>query len=74
MHVYNIDKQGMSCEGACGHAHMRFAFARVRVRAKSILKSVRAMCDHIFAPFLEQNCQKMLLFALKTVLERPIFF
>ena len=31
----------MSCEGACEHAHVRCAVARVRVRAKSILKSVR---------------------------------
>ena len=30
--------QGMSCEGACAHAHVRCAVARVR--AKSILKSV----------------------------------
>ena len=33
--------QGLSCEGACAHAHVRCAVARVRVRAKSILKSVR---------------------------------
>ena len=33
--------QGMSCEGACAHAHVRYAGAGVRVRAKSILKSVR---------------------------------
>ena len=33
--------QGMSCEGACAHAHVRCAVAHVRVRAKSILKSVR---------------------------------
>ena len=26
--------QGMSCEGACEHAHVRCAVARVRVRAK----------------------------------------
>ena len=31
----------MSCEGACAHAHVRCAVARVCVRAKSILKSVR---------------------------------
>ena len=53
--------QGMSCEGACAHAHVRIAVARVR--AKSILESVRemracgpffgcAMCDHTFAHFL----------------------
>ena len=68
----------MSCEGACAHAHMRCVVARVRVRAKSILKSVRdfwhAMCDHNFAHFLEQKDQKMLLFVLKTILERLIRF
>ena len=32
----------MGCEGACTHAHVRCAVARVRVRAKSILKRV---CD-----------------------------
>ena len=26
--------QGMGCEGACAHAHVRFAVAHVRVRAK----------------------------------------
>ena len=31
----------MSCEGACAHAHVRSAVARVRVRAKFILESVR---------------------------------
>ena len=30
----------MSCEGACAHANVRCAVARVRVRAKSILESV----------------------------------
>ena len=28
--------QDMSCEGACGHAHVRCAVARVRVRAKRL--------------------------------------
>ena len=31
----------MGCEGACAHAHVRCVVARVRVRAKSALKSVR---------------------------------
>ena len=39
-YLYNR-KQGMSCEGACAHAHVRCVVARVRVRAKSILESVR---------------------------------
>ena len=69
--------QDMSCEGACAHAHVGCAVARVR--AKSILTSVRdvrvcgpffgrAMCDHTFEHFLGQTCQKMLLFVLKTIL------
>ena len=33
--------QGMGCEGACAHAHVRCVVAHVRVRAKSIQKSVR---------------------------------
>ena len=60
--------------------------AHVRVRAKSILKSVqdvhgqlvlgRAMCNLTFAPFWEQNCQKcyFLPYVLKTILEGPILF
>ena len=62
---------------------MRCAVAHVRVRAKSILESVRdvracspfmgvrcaiALLYH-FAHFLGQNCQKMQLFVLKTILE-----
>ena len=38
--VYNM--QGVSCEGACAHARVRCAVARVRVRAKRLLKYV---CD-----------------------------
>ena len=69
--------------GACAHAHVRCAVARVRVRAKSILESVQDVrgCGpflgvrcaiallHTFAHFLGKNCQKMLLFVLKTILE-----
>ena len=33
--------QGMSCKGACAHAHVQCAVTHVRVRVKSILKSVR---------------------------------
>ena len=79
--------QGMSCEGACAHAHVRCAVARVRVRAKSILKSVRDVraCGsflgvrcaiallHTFAHFLGQNCQKMLHSRTSfPILEHPI--
>ena len=35
------NEQGMSCEGACAHAHVRCAVTHVCVRAKSILESVR---------------------------------
>ena len=64
--------QAMSCEGACAHAHVRCAVARVRVRAKSNLESVRDVracglfwaCD-VRSHFLGQTCQKMLLFVLK---------
>ena len=43
--------QGMSCEGACAHAHVGCEVARVRVRAKSILKSVRDVraCGFLWA-------------------------
>ena len=34
--------QAMGCEGACAHARVRCAVARVRVRAKRLLKHV---CD-----------------------------
>ena len=46
--------QGMSCEGACAHAHVRCAVAHVRVRAKSILESVRDVCA--CDPFLGVRC------------------
>ena len=36
-----IHFQGMSCEGACAHAHMQCWVARVHVRVKSITKSVQ---------------------------------
>ena len=39
--VFQPNMQGLSCEGACAHASVRCAVARMRVRAKSILKSVR---------------------------------
>ncbi len=54
--------QSMGCEGARVYAHVRFAVAHVRVRAKSILKCVcdvracglfgRLRCDRTFAHFL----------------------
>ena len=46
--------QAMSCEGACAHAHVRCAVARVRVRAKSILESVRDV--RACGPFLGVRC------------------
>ena len=59
-------QQGMSCEGACAHAHVRCAVARVRVRAKSILRSVRDVraCGSFWA------CDVRPYFC--TLLERPI--
>ena len=71
--------QGMSCEGACAHAHVRCAVACVHVRAKSILKSVRdvrgcAMCDHIFSHFWNKiaiNCLKTYSSTSNPVLEHP---
>jgi len=36
------NSQGMGCEGACAHARVRCAVARVHVRAKRLLKQV---CD-----------------------------
>ena len=61
--------QGMSCEGAYAiHSEKCAGCACVRL----ILG--RAMCDRNFANFLEQNCQKMLLFVLKNILGHPFLF
>ena len=43
-HQYETYFQGMGCEGACAHAHVRCAVARVRVRAKRLLKHVCEVC------------------------------
>ena len=69
--------QGMSCEGACAHAHVRCAVARVR--AKSILKSVRDVraCDvrsHFCTLFGTKRTKNGIFFVLKTVLEHPFLF
>ena len=75
----------MGCEGACAHAHVRCAVAHVRVRAKSILKSVRdvrgcglfLVCDvrshfcTLFGTELPENATFCL---ISTILERPISF
>ena len=63
--VRHSNLQGMSCEGACAHAHVRSAVARVRVRAKSILESVRDV--RACGPFLGVRCAITLLhtFCLK---------
>ena len=67
---YDWKIQGMSCEGACkihsgkcaGGACMRPFFGR-------------AVCNHTFAHFLGQNCQKMLHFRTSfPVLKRPFLF
>ena len=68
----------MSCEGACAHAHVRFAVARVCVRAKFILKSVRDV--RACGPFLGVRCATILLHTFGTklpenaILEHPIPF
>ena len=76
-------KQGMSCEGACAHAHVRGAVARVR--AKSTLKSVQDVraCGSFLGvrcaitllhTFWNKTDKKWHLFVLKTVLECPFLF
>ena len=71
----------MSCEGACAHAHVRCAVARVRVRAKSILKSVRDVraCGSFLGvrsaiallhTFWNKTDRKWHFFVLKTIQER----
>ena len=66
--------QGMGCKGACAHAHMRCAVARVR--AKSILKSVRDV--RACGSFLNVRCATLLLHTFGTklqenaILEHPI--
>ena len=54
----------MSCDGACAHAHVRCAVARVHVRAKSILKSVRDV--RACGSFLGVQCATLLLHTLGT--------
>ena len=46
-YVHSIS-QGMNCEGAWAHAHVRCAVARVHVRAKRLFKYVRDVraCGH----------------------------
>ena len=51
--------QGMSCEGACAHAHVQSAVARVLVRAKSILESVWDV--RAGGPFFDVRCATALL-------------
>ena len=73
----------MSSEGACAHAHVRCAVALVRVRAKSILKSVQDVraCGSFSGvrcatPLLHTFCDKWIVngifFCLKTILEHPL--
>ena len=60
--------QGMSCEGACAHAHahVRCAVARVRVHAKSILKIVRDV--RACGSFFGMRCVTILLHTFGTKL------
>ena len=64
--------QGMSCEGACAHAHVRCAVARVRVRAKSILESVRDV--RACGTFLGVRCAITLLHTFCDKLARKCYF
>ena len=77
--------QGMSCEGVCAHAQVRCAVARVRVRAKSILKSVRDVraCGSFLSvrsaitllhTFWNKTDKKWHFSVLKTVLEHSFLF
>ena len=60
---------GRTCACACEiHSEKCAECACVR------LVFVCAMCDPTFAHFLEQNCQKLLLFILKTILEHLFLF
>ena len=70
--IWNIDMQGMSCEGACAHAHVRCAVAHVCVRAKSILESVRDV--RACGPFLGVRCAITLLHTLHTKLKENATF
>ena len=62
----------MSCEGACAHAHVRCAVARVRVRVKSILKSVRDV--RLCGSFLGVRCATLLLHTFGTKLPENAIF
>ena len=63
-------KQGMSCEGACAHRHVPCAVARVHVRAKSILKSVRDV--RACGSFLCVRCATLLLHTFGTKLPENV--
>ena len=64
--------QGMSCEGVCAHAHVQCAVARVRVRAKSILESVRDV--RACVSFLGVRCAIALLHTFATKLPENATF
>ena len=65
-------KQGMSCEGACAHGHVPCAVARVHVRAKSILKSVRNV--RACSLFLCVRCAIPLLHTFSNKIARNCYF
>ena len=68
----NPKMQAMSCEGACVHAHVRCAVPRVRVRAKSIMESVRDVCA--CGPFLGVRCATALLHTFSDKITRKCYF
>ena len=70
--VLQLKVQGLSCEGACAHAHVRCAVARVLVSAKSILKSVRDV--RVCGSFLGVRCAIALLRTLHTKLKENATF
>ena len=66
--------QGMSCEGACAHAHVRCAVARVCVcvRAKSILKNVWDV--RACGSFFGVRCAIALLHTFWNKIDRKCYF
>ena len=64
--------QAMGCEGACAHVHVQCAVARVRVRAKSILKSVWDV--RVCGSFLGVRCAIALLHTFWNKIDRKCYF
>ena len=69
---FYLNYQGMSCEGACAHAHVRCVVALVCVCAKSILKSVRDVCA--CGSFFGVRCAIALLHTFWNKIDRKCYF